>query len=71
MSDTERETYKQIEALYQKKASDLVFGTVPQDRYQWHLAYLQALRDTMKIMMDVRKAASEDRSGTVRRGEGH
>jgi hypothetical protein len=71
MSEIEREIYKQTEALYQKKAGDLVFGTVPQDRYQWHSAYLQALRDVMKIMLDVRKKANEDKSRAVRSGEGY
>jgi len=48
-----------LDALYQKKAVDLLSGSVPDDKYRSHLAYIQAIRDVLKLVEDTAKEARE------------
>ena len=50
----------EIVKLHDKKATDMVHGMVPVDRYQAEGAYLRALRDVRELVLKVKAKLHEN-----------
>ena len=59
MTEFEKRLATRLHALYQKKADELVNGSVPADRYGAHLAELRMLRDVFRISSEITKDMKE------------